>query len=107
MTEVVITGLGVVSALGPDVEAFAAGLRRGQSAIGTLTSAAKANPRDARAYYLLAVARMQVGESAAAYQLFNGARKVELLGETNADELAAMLQQLTPTERGILGRYRE
>lgn len=77
------------------------------AAIGTLTAAAKANPRDARAYYLLAVARMQVGESAAAYQLFTGARKVELLGETNADELQALLRQLTPTEQKILGRYRE
>lgn len=37
MSEVVITGLGVVSALGPDVESFADGLRRGQSAIATLT----------------------------------------------------------------------
>ena len=42
-------------------------------AIAPLTAAAKASPHDARAYYLLAVARMQVGESAAAYQLFTGA----------------------------------
>lgn len=35
--EVVITGLGVISALGPNVESFTAGLRRGQSALGKLT----------------------------------------------------------------------
>ena len=32
--EVVVTGLGVVSALGPDVAAFTAGLRRGETALG-------------------------------------------------------------------------
>lgn len=37
MSEVVITGLGVICALGPDVESFAAGLRRGHSAIDKLT----------------------------------------------------------------------
>lgn len=77
------------------------------AAINPLTAAAQANPRDARAYYLLAVARMQTGESAAAYQLFTGARKVELLGETNIDEFQTLVQQLTPTEQRILGRYRE
>ncbi len=76
-------------------------------AIRSLTASANANPRDARAYYLLGVARMQTGESAAAYQLFNAARKVELLGETDTTELMATLRQLTPTEQNILGRYRE
>lgn len=37
MNEVLVTGLGVVSALGPDAAAFAAGLRRGNSGIGKLT----------------------------------------------------------------------
>ena len=37
MSEVVVTGLGVVSALGPDVESFVAGLRSGHSAVDKLT----------------------------------------------------------------------
>jgi len=37
MNEVVITGLGVVSALGADTDAFTAGLRQGRSAIDKLT----------------------------------------------------------------------
>lgn len=37
MNEVVVTGLGVVSALGPDAEAFTARLRSGESGIGKLT----------------------------------------------------------------------
>lgn len=37
VSDVVVTGLGVVSALGPDAEAFAARLRSGESGIGKLT----------------------------------------------------------------------
>ncbi|MFO0810878.1 MAG: tetratricopeptide repeat protein [Gemmataceae bacterium] len=47
------------------------------SAIAQFTAAAQGNPRDARAYYLLAIARMQIGQSAAAYQLLQQGHSIE------------------------------